>query len=75
MRSHSRRRAIVHARGVVVYLTRMLTDLSYAQIGQTLGNRDHTTTMHAHRKLQQLFETDPLTQECIEDLKRILTAA
>jgi chromosomal replication initiator protein len=75
LRSHSRRRTIVHARGVVVYLTRMLTALSYAQIGQALGNRDHTTTMHAHRKLQHLFATDPLTQEYIEDLTRIITAA
>lgn len=74
LRGHSRRRSIVHARGVAVYLARMLTDLSYAQIGQHLGKRDHTTTMHAYRKLQQLLATDSLTQECIDDLKRILTA-
>jgi chromosomal replication initiator protein len=75
LRGNSRRRAIVHARGVTVYLTRILTDLSYAKIGNHLGNRDHTTTMHAYRKLQQLFVTDSLTQECIDDLKRILTAS
>jgi chromosomal replication initiator protein len=74
LRGHSRRRSIVHARSVAVYLARMLTDLSYAQIGHHLGNRDHTTTMHAYRKLQQLLATDLLTQECIDDLKRILTA-
>jgi chromosomal replication initiator protein len=74
LRGNSRRRTIVHARGVAVYLARMLTDLSYAQIGHHLGKRDHTTAMHANRKLQQLFATDSLTQECVEDLKRILTA-
>ncbi len=73
LRGNSRRQSIVHARGVAVYLARMLTDLSYAQIGHHLGNRDHTTTMHANRKLKRLFTTDLLTQECIDDLKRILT--
>ncbi len=74
LRGNSRRRTMVHARGVAVYLARLLTDLSYAQIGHHLGNRDHTTTMHAHRKVQQLLTTDSLTQECIDDLKRILEA-
>lgn len=74
IRGQSRRHAIVHARCVTVFLARILTNLSYAQIGHHLGNRDHTTTMHANRKIQRMFSTDSLTQECIEDLKRILAA-
>jgi len=75
LRGPSRRRCVVHARNVAVYLARVLTNMSYAQIGRELGKRDHTTTMHANRRVGQLLSTDPATQETVDDLKRILTAA
>lgn len=74
LRGPSRRRSTVYARSVAVYLARTLTNLSYAQIGSDLGRRDHTTTMHADRRLREQLTTDPATQETVEDLKRILTA-
>ncbi len=74
LRGPSRRRSVVHVRNVVVYLTRLLTSLSYAQIGRNLGKRDHTTTMHADRRIRQLLSTDPATQETVDDLKRILSS-
>ena len=75
LRGSSRRQSTVLARGVAVHLARMLTELSYAQIGHHLGNRDHTTTLHANRKLLRLVANDSFTQECVKDLKRIITAA
>jgi chromosomal replication initiator protein len=73
--SSARRKSLVHARRIIVYLARLLTDLSYAQIGQGLGRRDHSTIMHAQRSIQDLVATDAATQRDLEELRRILTSA
>ncbi len=72
--SAARRKSLVHARGVAIYLARTLTELSYSQIGQALGGRDHTTIMHAKRTLEKRLAHDAATQQDVEELKRILTA-
>jgi chromosomal replication initiator protein len=51
----SRSRVLVNARQVAMYLCRELTDLSLPRIGQAFGNRDHTTVMHADRKIRQMM--------------------
>jgi chromosomal replication initiator protein len=51
----SRSRVLVTARQIAMYLCRELTDLSLPKIGQQFGNRDHTTVMHADRKIRQLM--------------------
>ena len=51
----SRSRALVEARQIAMYLCRELTDLSLPKIGQTFGGRDHTTVMHADRKIRELM--------------------
>ncbi len=51
----SRSRALVNARQIAMYLCRELTELSLPKIGQTFGGRDHTTVMHADRKIRQLM--------------------
>ena len=51
----SRSRTLVTARQIAMYLCRELTDLSLPRIGQTFGGRDHTTVMHAERKIRQLM--------------------
>jgi len=51
----SRSRVLVNARQIAMYLCRELTDLSLPKIGQTFGGRDHTTVMHADRKVRQLM--------------------
>ena len=59
----SRRRPLVDARQVAMYVTRSVTDLSFPDIGRAFGDRDHTTVMHAVRKIearmgerQQIFD-------------------
>jgi chromosomal replication initiator protein len=59
----SRRRPLVDARQVAMYVTRNTTDLSFPDIGKAFGSRDHTTVMHACRKIearmgerQQIFD-------------------
>jgi chromosomal replication initiator protein len=51
----SRSRVLVTARQIAMYLCRELTDLSLPKIGQAFGGRDHTTVMHADRKIRQLM--------------------
>lgn len=51
----SRSRSLVTARQVAMYLCRELTDLSLPKVGQAFGGRDHTTVMHAERKIRQLM--------------------
>ena len=48
----SRSRVLVGARQMAMYLCRELTDLSLPRIGEKFGNRDHTTVMHAERKIR-----------------------
>ena len=51
----SRSRVLVTARQIAMYLCRELTDLSLPKIGQQFGGRDHTTVMHADRKIRNLM--------------------
>ena len=51
----SRSRVLVNARQIAMYLCRELTELSLPKIGQTFGGRDHTTVMHADRKIRELM--------------------
>ncbi|CAN5872943.1 hypothetical protein BH20ACT6_BH20ACT6_15790 [soil metagenome] len=51
----SRSRVLVTARQIAMYLCRELTDLSLPKIGQQFGGRDHTTVMHADRKVRHLL--------------------
>ena len=53
--SSSRTRPLVTARQIAMYLCRELTDLSLPKIGQQFGGRDHTTVMHADRKIRSLM--------------------
>ncbi len=51
----SRSRQLVTARQIAMYLCREMTDLSLPKIGQHFGGRDHTTVMHANRKIRDLM--------------------
>ncbi|MHA7306567.1 chromosomal replication initiator protein DnaA [Arthrobacter sp. TMN-49] len=53
--SKSRTRSLVTARQIAMYLCRELTDMSLPKIGQEFGGRDHTTVIHADRKIRELM--------------------
>src|SRR6478736_2671943 len=55
LQGQSRSRVLVTARQIAMYLCRELTDLSLPKIGQQFGGRDHTTGMHADKKIRQLM--------------------
>ena len=56
LRGKSRRRPLVIARQVGMYVFRELTDLSYPQIAREFGGRDHTTVIHAYDKISSLMK-------------------
>jgi chromosomal replication initiator protein len=72
LRSPVRRRALVVARGVAVYLARQLTEDSLERIGGYFGGRDHSTVMHSCRKTEELIGYDPAVREAVEQVKSTL---
>jgi len=69
----SRRTAnVVRPRQVAMYLAKLLTLRSLPEIGRRFGGRDHTTVLHAVRKIENLVNTDTSLAEEIEILKRQL---
>ncbi len=70
--SSRRTRTIVRPRQVAMFLAKALTPRSLPEIGRRFGGRDHTTVLHAVRKIESLLSSEPkLTQE-IELLKRLI---
>ncbi len=72
LRGPSRRRPVVAARDVAVYLCRQIAKESLGRIGDYFGGRDHTTIMHACRKTEELLQSDPAVKQAIEQLQRKL---
>ena len=70
--SGRRNRSIVRPRQIGMYLAKLLTSRSLPEIGRRFGNRDHTTVLHAIRKIEQLMSDDTQLREEIELLKRLL---
>ncbi|MGD9541958.1 chromosomal replication initiator protein DnaA [Methylocystis sp.] len=70
----SRRTAnVVRPRQIAMYLSKVLTLRSLPEIGRRFGGRDHTTVLHAVRKIEELAAKDKGLAEVIELLKRILS--
>ncbi|MDZ5646936.1 chromosomal replication initiator protein DnaA [Nitrospirillum sp. BR 11828] len=72
MSSARRARAVARPRQVAMYLSKQLTARSLPEIGRKFGDRDHTTVMHAVRKVEELCATDPTFFEDVELLRRML---
>ncbi len=70
--SSDRSRPMVEARQIAMYLCRELTDLSLPKIGEAFGGRDHTTVMHANRKIQGRMKEQRETYNTVQEItKRI----
>lgn len=68
--SARRHRSIVRPRQIGMYLAKMLTSRSLPEIGRRFGGRDHTTVLHAVRKIDDLLKKDPILAEEVARLKR-----
>ena len=67
--SRSRKKAVAEARQIAMYLCRELTEESYAHIGSRFGGRDHSTVIHAHRKIDEAMDSDPGLRDDISSLE------
>jgi len=74
MHSARRARAVARPRQVAMYLAKQLTARSLPEIGRKFGGRDHTTVMHAVRKVDELRTTDASFSDDVELLRRMLEA-
>lgn len=72
MHSARRARAVARPRQVAMYLAKQLTARSLPEIGRKFGGRDHTTVMHAVRKVEELRATDSSFSDDVELLRRML---
>lgn len=72
MLSARRARAVARPRQVAMYLAKQLTARSLPEIGRKFGGRDHTTVIHAVRRIEQLRESDSAMNEDVEKLQRLL---
>jgi chromosomal replication initiator protein len=70
--SANRSRSVSFPRQVAMYLARTETDASFPQIGNQLGNRDHTTILHGYEKISGLIETDEKVRRDVLQIKAAL---
>ena len=71
--SQRRHRSVVRPRQIGMYLAKHLTSRSLPEIGRRFGDRDHTTVLHAIRKIDKEVGDNPRLKDEIEELKRQLS--
>jgi chromosomal replication initiator protein len=71
---HSTRRArrVARPRQVAMFLARELTSRSLPDLGRRCGGRDHTTVLHACRRIEELCKSDPVFQQEVDFLRKVL---
>ena len=72
MASSRRLRAIARPRQIAMYLAKTMTPTSLPNIGREFGGRDHTTVMHAVRKITSLMDSDPGVTQDVHALEKAL---
>jgi chromosomal replication initiator protein len=70
LKEKTRKRAIVQARQLSMYLAKMYTKNSLKVIGKQFGGRDHSTVIHSCQAIQDLLDTDSDFKESVEDIQK-----
>lgn len=73
LKSKDRNRNIVAARHIAMFLCRELTDISLPEIGKCFGGKDHTSVIHANKKINSQIKKDPDMSHKINQLRDIIT--
>ena len=68
----SRKREVVQARQIAMYLAKNYTDLSTAKIGALIGHKDHATVLHACKTIKELKEVDKSFRAEIDEIQAAL---
>ncbi|MGE4542671.1 MAG: chromosomal replication initiator protein DnaA [Pedobacter sp.] len=73
LKSAKRLKALVLPRQIAMYLSRQLTSCSYPEIGERFGGKDHSTIIHAIKKIEKAMDEDYQLRSIISNLKKDLT--
>jgi chromosomal replication initiator protein len=73
LKSPKRLKAVVLPRQIAMFLARQLTSSSYPEIGDRFGGKDHSTIIHAIKKIEKLLEENYQLRQTMEMLKSSLT--
>ena len=69
MYEKTRRKEIVHARQVIMFMLREDFNESYPSIGAKLGGKDHTTVIHSYEKIKEELKNNPHLMKQVEDIR------
>ena len=72
LKSSQRSNNITFPRQIGMYLCRILTNESFPKVGEAFGKRDHTTVMHAFKKIEKDIKENPETKLLVESVKKIV---
>lgn len=72
LKSEKRLKAFVQARQIAIWLCRDMTTASYPDIGSRFGGKDHSTVIHATKKIEKLLAEDPNLLKTMDELKEII---
>ncbi|MCE1227758.1 MAG: chromosomal replication initiator protein DnaA, partial [Geobacteraceae bacterium] len=72
LKSEKRLKAFVQARQIAIWLCRDMTTASYPDIGARFGGKDHSTVIHAAKKIEKLLADDPNLLKTIDELKETI---
>lgn len=72
IQSSSRKRQIVQARQVAMFLTKNFTEMSLAQIGSVIGKKNHATVLHAYKTVKEQMEVDKAFRDEVVEIERRL---
>lgn len=69
IKAHNKNKNMVQARQISMYLARKLTNLSYPDIGQKIGGRDHSTVIYANNKVLNTLDVDTNFKKMVQDIE------
>ncbi len=72
LQTASRKREIVQARQVAMYLSKIYTELSLAQIGSVIGKKNHATVLHACKTVKDQLQVDKAFRDDLEEIEKVL---
>jgi chromosomal replication initiator protein len=75
LKGKSRHQAVSHARSMAMHLIRNMTTASFAEIGRQIGSRDHSTVLHACKKMDKLLEDCDATRRLADEFAMQIAAS
>ena len=63
---------VAYPRQIAMYLCREIANMSFPKIGEEFGNRDHSTVMHAYKKIEKEIREQTSTKQIVDSVKNII---